>query len=53
MDNSTEDYFRIGLGSLPTYFVLDPNGVILIRATHFDADVQRRIREAVAVAGKS
>jgi thiol-disulfide isomerase/thioredoxin len=43
----TEDYFRIGLSGLPTYFVLDESGRILFRANHFADDVRQHIRAAL------
>jgi hypothetical protein len=43
----TEEYFRVSLGGLPTYIVLDPNGVILARGSHFDDRMKQTVRSAV------
>ncbi len=42
------EYFKLGLTGLPMYFVLGPDGTILLRTSHFDDAVQQRIRAAVA-----
>jgi thiol-disulfide isomerase/thioredoxin len=44
----TEEYFRIGIHTLPTYLVLDKNGRILARGGHFDEAMKKTIREALA-----
>lgn len=49
----SEDYFRIGITELPTYFVLDENGRVLYRAGHFGAELEQHIRKAVAALSKS
>jgi len=52
VDTQSDEYFRIGLTALPTYFVLDEEGKVLYRANQFDAAIQERIRAAVAAAAK-
>jgi thiol-disulfide isomerase/thioredoxin len=47
VDTDNEDYHRLGLASLPTYFVLDESGRILLRAQHFGDDVRQHIRAAL------
>jgi thiol-disulfide isomerase/thioredoxin len=47
VDTDSEEYHRIGLNGLPTYFVLDASGRILFRANHFGDDVRQHIRAAL------
>jgi len=53
VDTDSEDYHRIGLNGLPTYFVLDESGRILFRADHFGDDVRQHIRAALKPPARS
>jgi hypothetical protein len=43
----TEKYFVSGITNLPTYFVLDHNGVILARGSKLNERMKQTIRNAV------